>query len=245
MHTDDDDEIIGRVLSRRQAITLLGAAGAVLTAGGGIAAALPRPTPAVAAQAVNCVVKPQMTQGPYYVDEGLNRSDIRTDPSDGSTVAGIKLTLNLSVLKVTSSCGPLQGATVDLWQCDAYGRYSDVAANNTVGKKFLRGYQVTNASGVATFVTILPGWYTGRTVHFHIMIRTASGGSTYKFTSQLFFTEAFKASYFTQQPYASRGMPNTTNARDGIYNNGGSQMLLIPAAVSGGYTADFAVGLNL
>ncbi|MDT7784523.1 MAG: hypothetical protein QOF58_2942 [Pseudonocardiales bacterium] len=245
MHTDDDDEIIGRVLSRRHAITLLGAAGAVLTAGGGIAAGLSRPMSAVAAQAVNCVVKPQMTQGPYYVDEGLNRSDIRTDPSDGSSVAGIKLTLNLSVLRVASSCAPLQGATVDLWQCDAYGRYSDVAANNTVGKKFLRGYQVTDASGVATFVTVLPGWYTGRTVHFHIMIRTASGGSTYKFTSQLFFTEAFKASYFTQQPYVSRGMPNTTNARDGIYNNGGSQMLLTPAAVSGGYTADFAVGLNL
>ncbi|MEO6082002.1 MAG: twin-arginine translocation pathway signal protein [Umezawaea sp.] len=242
----DDDEFIGRVLSRRKAITLLGAAGAVLTAGGGIASAVPQATPKVAAQAVNCVVKPQMTQGPFYVDEGLNRSDIRTDPSDGTTVAGTKLTLNLSVLKVTSSCASLQGATVDLWQCDAYGRYSDVADNNTVGKKFLRGYQVTNSSGLATFVTILPGWYTGRTVHFHIMVRTrTTSGSTYKFTSQLFFTEEFKAVYLKQQPYLSHGVPNTTNSSDGIYRNGGSQMLLTPAKVSDGYTADFAIGLNI
>src|SRR2546427_2648224 len=31
-----------------------------------------------------CIVRPEQTEGPYFVDERLNRSDIRSDPSDGS-----------------------------------------------------------------------------------------------------------------------------------------------------------------
>ena len=84
-----------------------------------------------------------MTEGPYFVDEKLDRSDIRSDPSDNSVKAGVPLALTVRVMKVGgSSCTPLAGATVDVWHCDALGVYSDASDptfGSTKGKKFLRG----------------------------------------------------------------------------------------------------------
>jgi protocatechuate 3,4-dioxygenase beta subunit len=236
----DDDMPVGRVLSRRQALTILGISGVALTVGGaGVASA----------DCVDCVVKPEMTEGPYFVDEGLDRSDIRSDPSDGSVAEGTLFTLGLRVLRIADGeCSPLPDAVVDLWHCDALGVYSDVAQEGTVGRKFLRGYQVSNRAGRVRFVTILPGWYRGRTVHFHIKIQTTgTDGNPYEFTSQLYFTEEFKAEYLAADPYAAKGAPDTTNAADGIYTGGGAgdQMLLRPTRRGRGYAADFAIGLDL
>lgn len=194
-----------------------------------------------------CVVRPEMTEGPYFVDEKLNRSDIRSDPSDNSVRPGIPLALAFSVQSVTgAACTPLAGATVDIWHCDAQGSYSDVQSANTAGKKFLRGSQTTDASGAAKFTTIYPGWYQGRAVHIHFKIRTTNpAGQAYEFTSQLFFDDALSDQVYALVPYASRGKRDTTNARDGIFRNGGDQMLLAPTKAGDGYTATFAVGLDL
>lgn len=234
----DDDEPVGRVLGRRQALAVLGMTGVALTvAGAGVASAA----------TVNCVVKPEMTEGPYFVDEGLNRSDLRSDPSDGSVVDGTALTLALRVLSVTDSrCTALKDAMVDIWQCDALGVYSDIAQEGTSGKKFLRGYQVTNGAGQVRFTTILPGWYQGRTVHIHVKIRTTgTDGNPYEFTSQLYLPEDFKATYLATEPYASKGTPDTTNDTDMHYADIGDQMLLRPTRRGRGYAADFAIGLDL
>jgi protocatechuate 3,4-dioxygenase beta subunit len=247
MHSDD--EPMGHVLGRRQALTLLGLAGAALTvAGQGVATAATTSSSSRSGDCtVDCVAKPEMTEGPYFVDEGLNRSDIRSDPSDGSVSAGAVLALNLGVLQIDSSgCAPLKDAIVDIWHCDAFGVYSDVAAEGTVGKKFLRGYQVTNRAGKVRFVTVLPGWYRGRTIHIHLKIRTTgTDGNPYEFTSQLYFTEEFKAEYLVTDPYAGRGAQDTTNDTDRIFAGGGDQMLLQPRRQGPGYAADFAIGLDL
>jgi protocatechuate 3,4-dioxygenase beta subunit len=250
---DNDDEIVGRVLGRRQALAILGMSGVALTVAGSAGAAVAGAAPAGAGAAVDCVdcvVKPEMTEGPYFVDEGLNRSDIRSDPSDGSISAGTTLALGLRVLQISSEgrCTPLPDAVVDLWHCDALGVYSDVAQEGTTGRKFLRGYQVSDRGGRVRFTTILPGWYRGRTVHFHIKIQTTgTDGNPYEFTSQLYFTEEFKAEYLTAEPYASKGAPDTTNAADFIYSGGGAgdQMLLHPTRRGRGYRTDFAIGLDL
>ena len=114
-----------------------------------------------------------MTEGPYWVEEQLNRSDIRQDPSNGTTKAGTPLTLQINVYQSnTSGCVPVSNAMVDIWHCDAAGLYSDEAANNTVGQKFLRGFQMTDSNGTVTFTTIYPGWYNGRAVHIHVRVRT-------------------------------------------------------------------------
>ena len=75
----------------------------------------------------SCVPTPQQTEGPYFVDEHLDRADIRYDPSDGSVKEGVPLTLQMHVFSVgKTGCKPLPGAIVDVWQCDAQGVYSDV-----------------------------------------------------------------------------------------------------------------------
>jgi protocatechuate 3,4-dioxygenase beta subunit len=245
----DDDEPVGRVLGRRQALALLGIAGAALTvAGSGVAAAATTTSSTSGGgRTVDCIAAPEQTEGPYFVDEMLNRSDIRTDPSDGSVVDGTVFALNLGVLQINSGgCAPLRDAIVDIWTCDAFGIYSDVAAEGTAGKKFLRGYQTTDRAGKVRFVTILPGWYASRTVHLHVKVRTTgTDGNPYEFTSQLYFAEEFKAEYLAGEPYASTGTPDTTNAADRFYAAGGDQMLLAPRKAGRGYTADFAIGLDL
>jgi len=195
----------------------------------------------------SCVVRPQLTEGPYYVDEMLNRSDIRSDPSDGTVRPGVPLRLSFRVSQA-SDCAALAGALVDVWHCDALGVYSDVQdmGFNTVGSKFLRGYQLTDASGQAHFTTVYPGWYSGRAVHIHFKIRNGPGAARgFEFTSQLFFDEAVTDAVHAQAPYNSKGRRNTPNASDGIYQGGGSQLLLPLIAEGAGYGATFDLALQL
>jgi protocatechuate 3,4-dioxygenase beta subunit len=197
----------------------------------------------------DCVVKPEMTEGPYFVDEKINRSDVRSDTATGAVKEGVPLALTFLVsLVAANACKPLQGAQVDIWHCDATGMYSDTndPSGSTVEQNYLRGYQLTDATGKAGFTTIYPGWYSGRAVHIHFKIRTTGmDGAAYEFTSQLFFDDALSDEVFKLAPYAAKGTRNTRNSRDSIYNNGGAQMLLAPTQANGGYSATFSVALDL
>lgn len=170
--------------------------------------------------AASCVLTAALTEGPYFVDEKLERSDIRADPATGAVSAGLPLSLTFNVTRAgTNACTPLTGAYVDVWHCDAAGAYSDVAQNGTAGRKFLRGYQLTDANGQARFTTIYPGWYSGRAVHVHFKLRLFAGSTkTYEFTSQFFFDEALTDAVHAQAPYSSKGRRNVLNTTDGIYN---------------------------
>ena len=258
MNTHDDDRPVGRVLSRREMLVLLGAAGAVLLPGcgssgdsattattaspttGGTTGSSVAPVPAGSGETPGCVVRPELTEGPFFVDEKLDRSDIRSDPSTGAVSAGTPLALAFRVSSVTAGgCAPLSGAMVDVWHCDAEGVYSAVEASSR-GQKFLRGFQVTDSGGGAGFTTIVPGWYQGRAVHIHFKIR-ANGSD---FTSQLFFDEGVLAQAYTQAPYTGRGTPDVTNARDGIYRGGGSQLVLPMTRTGDGYAGTFDIGIQ-
>jgi protocatechuate 3,4-dioxygenase beta subunit len=254
---DDDDRPIGRILSRREVLALLGGSGAALLAACA-PGALASPSPSTSAQATSaaattaaaassaattlpsCIVRPAVTEGPYFVDEKLNRSDIRSDPTNGTVKTGAPLTLTFLVSRVSgSSCAALSGATVDIWHCDALGVYSDAsdASFNTRGQKFLRGYQTTDASGKAQFTTIYPGWYQGRAVHVHFKIRTG----TSEFTSQLFFDDALNTQVFAAAPYSQKGAQGVMkNASDGIYS---SKLLLTVTKSADAYAATFDIGL--
>ncbi len=205
-------------------------------------------TPASVA-APSCVVRPAETEGPYFVDEKINRSDIRSDPTDGSIKLGAPLALTFNVSRVSGGggCTPLEGATVDVWHCDALGVYSDASdpGFTTTGKKFLRGYQVTDAAGQARFTTIYPGWYQGRAVHIHFKIRSAtSGGAATEFTSQLYFDDSVTDRVHAQAPYAQKGQRTLRNAGDGIFRDGGDQLTLDAKQSGGGYAAKFDIGLQ-
>jgi protocatechuate 3,4-dioxygenase beta subunit len=242
---------------RRDFVILIGsvAAGGLLGCGSDTAAptptsaASPAPSPAASPQVgtSSCVVRPALTEGPYFVDERLNRSDIRSDPSDGSVRPGVPLLLTFAVSRlVGGSCSALTGAVVDVWHCDALGAYSDVSdmGFNTRGSKFLRGYQQTDAAGRAQFTTIYPGWYSGRAVHLHFKIRTSLTGPASEFTSQVFFDEAVTDQVHAQSPYNQKGRRNTLNLSDGIYRGGGSQLLLALSAQGTGYAATFDLALQ-
>jgi len=249
----NDDQQVGLIVNRREALILMGAAGASLIAG-----CSPGETPDASAKttsnsslatAPGCVVRPAETEGPYFVDEKLNRSDIRSDPSDGSIKTGtpLELTFNVSQL-AKNSCAPIVGAVVDVWHCDADGVYSDVRDPrffDTRGKKFLRGYQVTDASGKATFKTIYPGWYEGRTVHIHFTVRTnPAGASAHEFTSQIYFDDAMNNKVFENPPYSSKGKRTMTNEQDGIFRENGSQLILALKPAGSGYAGTFDIALQ-
>jgi protocatechuate 3,4-dioxygenase beta subunit len=233
-----------RGMTRRRALGLAGVAGAAYVAGplrpfgGGDAVA-----PSEASAAASCVLAPEVTEGPYWVDVREQRSNVVAGQ------AGVPLTLDLYVYRSDDSCAPEQGAVVDIWHCNASGLYSDEAANGTTGQTWLRGYQETDANGHVAFTTIYPGWYSGRTVHIHIRVRTFSGSSTtYNFTTQIFFAEANSAAVFATSPYNSRSGRDTTNEEDMIYQQeakaGNVLMPTLSGSPSAGYSGTVGIGLS-
>ena len=240
----DDDKEVGRRLSRRELLGLLGTAGGSLflmncstTVFGD------RKTPAFQ-NLPPCVVKPELTEGPYFVDGKLNRSDIRADTKSGVVKEGSLLELEFKVSQVTSAeCKVLSGAMVDIWHCDAKGVYSDVRdwQFDTSGQNFLRGLQTTDKNGVAKFTTIYPGWYPGRAVHIHFKIRA----DKHEFTSQLFFDESITDKIVLQKPYSEKAQRRNRNERDGIFRQSNNQLNLSLSETAKGYKAIFEIGLYL
>jgi protocatechuate 3,4-dioxygenase beta subunit len=193
---------------------------------------------------INCVAVPALTKGPYFVDELLNRADIHTDPTTGAASPGTPL--EITIRASNGACTPLAGAHVDIWHCDAAGKYSDESANNTVGQKFLRGYQVTDVNGAVKFTTIYPGWYMGRAVHIHFKIRTYDGSSqTSTFTSQFFFDDAHTDAIYQQAPYSSRDSRDTRNSADSIYGQSAGNTVLTLTRSGNGYASSFGISMQM
>ena len=255
---DSDDAQIGRILTRREVLALFGGSSVALLAAcapGAVASPSPSATApqtgaaattaAATASAVSttlpsCIVRPALSEGPYFIDEKLDRSDIRSDPATGLVRPGAILNLSFLVSRVSgSTCTALSGAMVDVWQCDALGVYPGVGSAS--GQKFLRGYQKTDASGSARFMTIYPGWYQGRAVHIHFKIRPTSSS---EFTSQLFFDDALSTQVFAQAPYSQKGTQGMTrNSSDSIFQQSGGKLLLNVTKSGDVYSATFDIGL--
>jgi protocatechuate 3,4-dioxygenase beta subunit len=253
----DDDRPIGRILSRREVLALLGGSAFLAACAPATVSAPSTSAPAVAATTTagatvlpSCVVRPALTEGPYFVDEKLNRSDIRSDPTTNAVKPGTPLVLTFLVSKVSgSACTALANATVDVWHCDALGIYSDATDpgfGSTKGTKFLRGYQATDASGSAKFTTIWPGWYQGRAVHIHFKIRTtAANAQVADFTSQLFFPDALNDAVFASVPYSQKGTAGILrNAGDDIFKQSGGKLTISPSKTADGYAVTFDLGLT-
>jgi protocatechuate 3,4-dioxygenase beta subunit len=166
----------------------------------------------------SCTVTAEQTEGPYYFDVDAIRSDI-TEDRDGTP---LRLALRV---RDAGSCDPLANAVVDIWHCDALGRYSGFESATTGGgapgggrsdrQTYLRGAQVTNRDGIVEFRTIYPGSYPGRTVHVHAKVHL---DRTTVLTTQLYFDEATTERVYAAAPYAGAESRDTTNATDGIYD---------------------------
>jgi protocatechuate 3,4-dioxygenase beta subunit len=231
---------------RRKVIAALGAAGASALTAGLLPARAASRTSSLA-----CTARPSQIEGPYFVDEKLNRSDIRSDPRTRTVSEGVPLYLKFVVSRTEGSgCLPLAGAHVDVWQCDAEGLYSDTDdyQEDTRGFKFLRGYQITDRNGAASFTTIFPGWYPGRTVHVHFKIRVGphgKGAGGKEFTSQIYFDDALTDAIHAQLPYSKHGQRKVRNNRDLVSLIGRSKLILPLHEHRKGYAGTFDVSLEM
>ena len=231
-----------RFRGRRATMRALAASGAAFVANRAFAQ---RETPTAPPA---CVLTPAQTEGPFFVDEHLERADIRSDPADGSIRQGVPLLLALRVFAVTGrGCDPVRNAAVDVWHCDAAGVYSDADGMDlrTRGSKFLRGYQVSDASGGVRFTTIYPGAYRGRAVHIHFKARTNTGDRRNEFTSQLYFDDALTDRVHAAAPYAASIGQRTRNTQDGLFRMGGRALILDARQAAEGYAGAFNVGLRI
>lgn len=188
-----------------------------------------------------CALMPEVTEGPYYIDPGLVRADIREDR------AGVPMAMRFQI--VDTACRPIPQARVDIWHCDAQGNYSGFAGQgsdvrqNTAGQTFLRGTQMTDDDGVAAFQTIYPGWYRGRTTHIHFKVFLDRATLL---TGQAFFPDALSQYIFDNAPeYSGRsGRRTTTNRNDGIAARAGEGAYARLAERAGGYDAALVVGVR-
>jgi protocatechuate 3,4-dioxygenase beta subunit len=189
---------------------------------------------AVASGEVSCVLMPEQTEGPYYID----REKVRRNITDGRP--GTPLELRATVVNA-STCRPIRNAVVDIWHCDAGGVYSGFGAGAS-SRTFMRGLQRTNAKGLATFRTVYPGWYQGRTVHIHVKVHL---GGNVVHTGQLYFSDSVTDAVYRKAPYNQRPSRSTRNADDAIYRNGGRRSLVkVRRNAAGLYVATIAMGVQ-
>jgi protocatechuate 3,4-dioxygenase beta subunit len=231
-----------RKLGRREAMAMLGSAGATLAFGCATDTLTNPPTTTTTtttgsgtSSSSSCAVTPSETIGPFPSLTDLIRSDIREGKS------GTPVALTITVVNVNSGCSPVANANVEIWQCDAAGNYSEYGTQRT--ETYLRGIQTSNANGEVTFTTIYPGWYQGRATHIHVEV--VLNGTSVKAT-QIGFPESTNAVVYTTGVYVSRGANPTSNAGDNVFADSiASELATIAGDPANGYTATFRIGISV
>lgn len=228
---------------RRRAIVRLNALGLGAVLGTGAGAAAP------SSGATACRLIPTATAGPFpllafLATKAALRSDIR------ESRPGVPLTLNIFLQNIDAGCAPVRNAAVYVWHCDRDGGYSGYNGGENGdhrGSTFLRGIQMSDERGQASFTTIFPGWYPGRIthVHFQVYLRDARGGRAAA-TSQLAFPEEVVRSVYATAAYP-RGQNTSVRdiADDGLFSEDGRyQTATVTGSVTSGLVASLNVGIG-
>lgn len=207
----------------------------------------------------SCILTPETTEGPYWIEGELVRQDI----TDGEV--GIPMTLDLQLIDV-NTCEPLPQIYIDIWHANSTGVYSGVvAASNGAGEAdpgnldntALRGVQPSDKDGVATFDTLMPGHYIGRATHIHVLTKTnatlnanstVSGGHI-SHVGQIYFDQDLITLADTVEPYASNEQPITLNADDYVLLGAGDadpfvEYVMLGDDITDGIFAWLAFGMD-
>ncbi len=194
----------------------------------------------------NCSVTPTETEGPFPTKVPANfvRKDIRSDRT------GVPMTMNITIKNTNASCAALAGALVDVWHCDKDGYYSEYGGSgmqsaNFTTVDFLRGRQTTDASGLVSFTSVFPGWYSGRAPHIHVHIYSATGKSL--LVTQIAFPYDISNTVYTTAQSAgyTKGAQDTKNERDNVFSDGFTTELgTVSGSVSAGYTLTHTIVVN-
>jgi protocatechuate 3,4-dioxygenase beta subunit len=170
---------------RRQSLRLgLGGAGAA-----GLAVLAPRAAGArILAEptAPPLAPTPAMTEGPLYPPM-FQATPVRTLRTSGAPSMGRPMLLAGRI--VDTAGRPVEGARIEIWQCDARGHYHhprDTGAEDRDPGFAGFGWQLAAAGGSYEFETIEPVPYPGRTPHVHVRVRQ---GARVRLTSQVFLPD--------------------------------------------------------
>ncbi|MEZ5897441.1 MAG: hypothetical protein R3C40_05720 [Parvularculaceae bacterium] len=187
-----------------------------------------------------CMVTPDVTQGPYYEPDVIERRDI-TDGKKG-------VPLELRVIIVDDSCRPIANARVDVWHSDAQGIYSGQLAQgddhsvSTADDNFLRGTQYTDDHGAVVFNTIYPGWYAARTPHIHFKVFI---DDKTRLTAQMYFPDALSEYIYLNAPDYQRELErDTVNLTDWILVRSTRNSMAFVQEQVDRYVASITYGVN-
>lgn len=257
----DLEALAAQRLRRRGVLGLFGVGAAALV--------VSQPSLALAADAL-CIADPGETAGPYPGDgsnrssgntsnilseSGVVRSDIRASFGTSTNAAdGVPLTLRIKIGDARQDCAALPGYAIYIWHCTNDGRYSLYTAPD---ENYLRGVQVADAEGYATFTTIFPGCYDGRWPHIHFEVYpsldVATDHKNAVLTSQFALPADVCKQVYDAVPGYEASISNLSRIsieRDNVFrDNSDDEVAMMTPAVSGnptdGYTADVTVGLAI
>ena len=196
---------------------------------------------ALGTEAQACIPSPRETKGPFpnRTPSELVKANIKADRT------GIALLINLTIQDKNNNCKPLRGAIVDIWHCDKDGYYSEYGNNyyqrkDLTGEHFLRGRQTADDKGRVSFLSVYPGWYSGRAPHLHLEILSWNG--TPLLVTQLAFPENISKQVYSSTLYANHGQADTSNTRDGVFRDSlADQLAKVTGNTKDGFTLTKAI----
>jgi protocatechuate 3,4-dioxygenase beta subunit len=134
-------------------------------------------------------LSPKMTEGPYYPVTPQKEKDFDLTQLKGNKGKAKGEAIFVQGRIFDTKGNSLENITVDLWQCNADGRYSHPRdkSKNPIDPDF-QGWAIvpSGAKGEFNFKTIYPGNYGRRTPHIHFKFLK---GKKELLTTQLFFPD--------------------------------------------------------
>jgi protocatechuate 3,4-dioxygenase beta subunit len=220
-------------------------------------------TTASSSSSQSCAVVPEETAGPYPADgsnassntynvlalSGIVRSDIRTNIGGSAQVGGVPLTLKITLTSTNNNCAALAGYAIYLWHCTREGTYS-VYTTQSLSDNHLRGVQETDSGGSVTFVTVVPGCYSGRMPHMHLEVYPSLGKATaaankIKTTQLALPTETLRTVYATSGYSQSiSNLDASSFATDNVFSDGTTlEMVTMTGNTTDGYAANITISI--
>jgi protocatechuate 3,4-dioxygenase beta subunit len=261
-----------KMMSRRGALALFGAAGAATlvacgtsssdsktsTAAGSTSADATSSTGTATAIGECVEAAPQETAGPYpgdgsngpnvLIESGIVREDITTSfGSMSGTAEGVPVTITLALQDLTKDCNPGEGMAVYIWHCDRDGEYS-LYGSKVADQNYLRGVQVAGADGTVSFTSIYPACYSGRWPHIHFEVydslEVAVAGSDARLTSQIALPEDVSNTVYATAGYEKSitNLAAVSLDSDNVFSDGWDAEL---ATAEGSVPAGYQVSITV